>query len=98
MNPFKFQKSWIRPCSLILFFVCVQTAKARMRLSRIAVALEPSPSPMQKLPKKYGIVKNRFEPQREISNNVVWSTSKGSDQPVHIRSLLRASPSRLNIL
>ena len=36
----------------------------------------------------------------EISNNVVCATSKGSDQPAHVRSLIRAfaSPSRLNIL
>ena len=32
------------------------------------------------------------------SNNVVCATSKGSDQPVHIRSLIRAFVSRLNIL
>ena len=39
-----------------------------------------------------------FEPRHEISNNVVCATSKGSDQPVHTRSLIRASASRLNIL
>ena len=35
-----------------------------------------------------------FEPQHEISNNVVCATSKASDQ----RSLIRAFASRLNIL
>ena len=39
-----------------------------------------------------------FVPQYEISNNVVCVTSKGSDQPAHMRSLIRAFASRLNIL
>ena len=39
-----------------------------------------------------------FEPQHEISNNVVCATSKGSDQPAHMGSLIRAFASRLNIL
>ena len=39
-----------------------------------------------------------FEPVREISNNVVCATSKGSDQPMHTRSLIRAFASRLSIL
>ena len=38
------------------------------------------------------------EPRNEISNNVVCATSKGSDQSVHVRSLIRAFASRLNIL
>ena len=36
--------------------------------------------------------------QHEISNNVVCATSKGSDQPAHTRSLIRAIARRLNIL
>ena len=39
-----------------------------------------------------------LEPQHEISNNVVYATSKGSDQPAHMHSLIRAFASRLNIL
>ena len=39
-----------------------------------------------------------LEPQHEISNNVVCATSKGSDQPVHMHSLIRAFASRLDIL
>ena len=39
-----------------------------------------------------------FEPRQEISNKVVCAISKGSDQPVHTRSLIRAFISRLNIL
>ena len=38
------------------------------------------------------------EPQHEISNNVVSATSKASDQPVHMRSLIRALASHLKIL
>ena len=38
------------------------------------------------------------EPWHEIFNNVVCSTSKGSVQPVHTRSLIRVSASRLSIL
>ena len=38
------------------------------------------------------------EPQHKISNNVVWATSKASDQPEHMRSLIRAFACRLNIL
>ena len=39
-----------------------------------------------------------YEPQHEISNNVVCATSKASDQPAHTRSLVRAFACRLNIL
>ena len=39
-----------------------------------------------------------FEPVHEISNNVVCVTSKASDQPAHMHSLIRASVSRLSIL
>ena len=37
------------------------------------------------------------EPRHEISKNVVYVTSKGSDQPAHTRSLVKAFASRLNI-
>ena len=39
-----------------------------------------------------------FEPWHEISNNVVCATSKGSDQPAHTCSLVRAFASRLSII
>ena len=39
-----------------------------------------------------------YEPQHEISNNVVFATNKASDQPAHMRSLIRAFASRTNIL
>ena len=39
-----------------------------------------------------------FELRHEISNNVVCATSKASDQPAHMGSLIRAFASRLNIL
>ena len=38
------------------------------------------------------------EPGHEISNNVVCATSKCSDQPAHMHSLIRAFAGRLNIL
>ena len=41
---------------------------------------------------------SKIESRHEISNNVVYVTSKGSDQPAHMRSLIRAFASRLNIL
>ena len=37
------------------------------------------------------------EPGHAISNNEVCATSKGSDQPAHMRSLFRAFASHLNI-
>ena len=39
-----------------------------------------------------------YEPRHEISNNVVCATNKVSDQPAHMRSLIRAFASRMNIL
>ena len=39
-----------------------------------------------------------FEPVHEISNNVVCATSKASDQPAHMRSLIRTFASRLSTL
>ena len=39
-----------------------------------------------------------FEPVHEISNNEVCATSKASDQPVHMRRLIRDFASRLSIL
>ena len=39
-----------------------------------------------------------FEPWHGISNNVVCATSKVSDQPAHMRSLIRSFASCLNIL
>ena len=43
-------------------------------------------------------VKSSNEPQHEISNKVVCVASKGSDQPAHMHSLIRAFASRLDIL
>ena len=39
-----------------------------------------------------------IELRHEISKNVVYVTNNGSDQPAHMRSLIRAFASRLNIL
>ena len=38
------------------------------------------------------------EPVHDISNNVVCATSKASDQPAQMRSLIRALASRMSIL
>ena len=39
-----------------------------------------------------------YEPRHEIPNNMVCATSKGSNQPVHMHSQIRAFASRLNII
>ena len=39
-----------------------------------------------------------FKPVHGISNNVLCANSKASDQPAHMRSLIRAFASRLSIL
>ena len=39
-----------------------------------------------------------IEPEHMISNNEACATSKASDQPAHMRSLIRAFYSRLSIL
>ena len=39
-----------------------------------------------------------IEPEHEISNNEACATSKASDQPAHMRSLITAFASRLSIL
>ena len=39
-----------------------------------------------------------YEPVHEISNNLVYATSKASDQPAHTRSLIRIFACRSNIL
>ena len=46
----------------------------------------------------YKFVKNLFEPRHEISNNMACASSKASDQPAHMRSLIRSFASRLSIL
>ena len=43
-------------------------------------------------------VKENNEPRHGISNNVVCVASKGSDQPVHMHSLITAFAGRMNIL
>ena len=46
----------------------------------------------------YFMYRTIIEPQHEISNNVVYATSKASDQPAYMRSLIRAYASHLNVL
>ena len=46
----------------------------------------------------FGIgVEKAIEPWHEISNNVVCASSKASDQPAHMCSLIRAFASCLHI-
>ena len=40
----------------------------------------------------------KYEQRYEIPNNVINVTTKGSDQPAHTRSLIKATACRLNIL
>ena len=47
---------------------------------------------------QYNMNRLKNEPVHEISNNVLYATSKASDQPGHMRSLIRAFASRLSIL
>ena len=44
------------------------------------------------------LIASANEQRHEISNNVVFATSKASDHPGHTRSLIKAFASRLNIL
>ena len=44
------------------------------------------------------IFNTKIEPQHEIANNVLCATSKGSDQSVHMRNLIKAFAGPLNIL
>ena len=39
-----------------------------------------------------------YDPVHEISHNIVCATSKASDQPAHMRNLIRAFACRLSIL
>ena len=41
---------------------------------------------------------SKNDPRYEISNNVICATIKASDQTAHLRSLIKAFASRLNIL
>ena len=43
------------------------------------------------------VLHKSYELVHKISNNVVYATSKASDQPAHTRSLIRAFASRLSI-
>ena len=50
------------------------------------------------LAKPKGDITRIYEPRHEISNNVACATSKASDQPAHMRSLIRAFASHLKAL
>ena len=71
---------------IISYLSHVRATTAHASLCKCAALLEPL---MHTYPN---------EPGHEISNNVVCANSKGSDQPAHTRSLIRAFASRLNNL
>ena len=50
-----------------------------------------------RVPVSYNKVVFKYEPRNEISNNVIYVTSKTSDQAAHMRSLIRAFASHLKI-
>ena len=54
--------------------------------------------PHKQFARQFFKVSTTYEPRHKISINVVFATSKGSDQPAHTRSLIRAFASRFNIL
>ena len=53
---------------------------------------------VETLAKEHSVSLVPYEPQHEISNNVVCDTSNDSDQPAHMRRLIRAFASRLDII
>ena len=56
-------------------------------------------SPMVVLIRKMRAANNStYEPRHEISNNVVCATSKASDQPAHMCSLIIAFASRMQFI
>ena len=82
---------------LCLLFFYASLVKIHPLVQKLTNGKEASwtPTPMAtRSPPKTIII----EPVHEISNNVVCATSKGSDQPAHTRSLIRAFACRLSIL
>ena len=55
-------------------------------------------APLDRLAGVFKVWFYTYEPVHETSNNVVCATSKASDQPAHMSSLIRAVDSRLSIL
>ena len=43
-------------------------------------------------------ISSENEPGHENSNDAVYATTKGSEQPAHMRSLIRSFANSLNIL
>ena len=72
----------------LIVLVWVLTVCKIIREDKLSLARSP----------KYEIYLEITEQQHEISNNVACATSKGSDQPAQMRSLVRAFARRLNIV
>ena len=76
------------PCTATETLYTTQTLKIITRDQ----CTEPTPLALDNFPACY------MSRDMGILNNVVCATSKGSDQPAHTRSLIRAFASSLNIL
>ena len=70
--------------------LCSLTRNLAARIQKVWKKMELKP--------KIRLKASLYEPQHNISNNVICATSKGSDQPAHTCSLIRAFAGRLNIL
>ena len=91
------------PCLRLLISSSPGSA-LRMHVKSL-IKLRDSKSVLEALPGKLDIKRhspsilyNIIEPRHEISNSVVCDTSKGSDQPAHMHSLIRAFAIPLSIL
>ena len=82
-----------RTLQYFIQIICMQTYIQCQYIQDLAVSFKLICNPFPDI-----IVYTTNEPVHEISNNVVCTTSKASDQPAHTRSLIRAFASRLNIL
>ena len=80
------------------FYSKIQNGNRKKRRKKIKTRNQRRRNKKKTRKKKETPIENDFEPQHEISNNVVCATRKGSDQPAHARSLIRAFAVRLNSL
>ena len=75
---------------------CVTVLSVSLQVSQVSIT-DDDAQINRKLPKELLLRYNTKinEPVHETSNNVVCATSKASDQPAHMHSLIRAFASRL---
>ena len=75
--------------------VCKQRSRQQFHDTQEWVILFKQQKTMGRMPR---LDKISYEPWHEISNNLVCAASKGSDQPAHMHSLIRAFANCLNVL